>query len=58
MTVKQAISILDVFIDSVNGSNEIDGDTIEYVYRALDYLKEHCEIMDRMVDLHYGDADE
>ena len=58
MTVKQAISILDGFIDSVNVSNEIDSTTIEAVYLALDYIEEHCELMNEFIKLKYGDEDE
>ena len=58
MTVKQAISILDGFIDSVNISNEIDSTTIKYVYLALDYLEKHCELMNEFMKLKYGDEDE
>ena len=58
MTVKQAISILDGFIDSVNVSNEIDSTTIEYVYLALDYIEEHCGIMNEFMELKYDDEDE
>ena len=58
MTVKQAISILDGFIDSVNVSNEIDDVTIEAAYLALDYIEEHCGIMNEFMELKYGDEDE
>ena len=58
MTVKQAISILDGFIDSVTISNEIDDDTIESVYLALDYIEEHCGIMNEFIKFKYGNEDE
>ena len=58
LNVKTAINILNDILEDLDFDLVITGDRINYAYEALDYLEEHCEIMNNMMKLKYGDTDE